>query len=316
VITRQQKTFYSFLVLVVIAAVAAHVFNAGSSSPANAGFRNDLHSPAFAILTAILYRLLQDISPHRRAMAIAVALALATAVFGELAQYIAYGRASAADIVRDSIGIGTGLLLATALGKDTQRSQRIPGWLWKIAAILALMLITFPATISGKALITRQLALPSIMSFDQTWERSFFWSSNGATIVLDSAPADWPSAPGNLALIIPSKSGFSGIEIDPPSDWSRYTHLSLTIASADNRNHKVMIRIDDEAHNSNYRDRFGLSITATPSPVTVRIPISDIRRAPAGRAMEIDSIRSLIISMVESSGDEQLLLDDIRLEAM
>ena len=60
-----------------------------------------------------------------------------------------------------------------------------------------------------------------------------------------------------------------------------------------------MLRIDDQQHNQAYSDRFNRSLTLMPGRNRIKIPLSRVVQAPAGRDMDIKHIAGLALFAVD-----------------
>lgn len=312
---RKQLKLCAILLAVVAIAAIMHSMPLGTFAPLQIELRNNLHSPVFAILTTILLISFRRDSSLPIAVAISASIALAAGILGELAQYFTHGQASIDDLKQDCIGICLGLCVGYVVSdrSNLKRSRRVKTVL-SIAALVGIVEVFSPLASSAWALTRQYIAFPTILTFDSQWEHKTYTMLRGATVEPGPAPASWGNAQGNIAHIRFSDIRFSGIEIHPFADWSDFDVLSITAASGSDEPFELMLRISDEKHGGHYVDRFRRKLYLTPEKQEFRIRVSEIQSAPAGRDMEVDRIRSVILFIDDPVGREIAILGDIQLE--
>jgi len=77
---------------------------------------------------------------------------------------------------------------------------------------------------------------------------------------------------------------------------------------------ELVLRIHDRRHNEDYADRFNRSLTFQPGINAFRIPLDEIRAAPAGREMDLSAIERLSVFAVAPEAQLSLYLLELRLE--
>lgn len=124
---------------------------------------------------------------------------------------------------------------------------------------------------------------------------------------------------GNFSLAVTfGKEKYSGIRwVGPYGDWSHYHYFAVDIYNAEKDAFGVTLKVADFQHDlgrNSLNDRLNRRITLTPGWNFVRIPIDDIRHAPAGRVMQMDKISGLQLITKNLDRVRLVYLDNLRLE--
>lgn len=111
---------------------------------------------------------------------------------------------------------------------------------------------------------------------------------------------------------------YSGIKwLGPYGDWSQYRDFALDIYNPGQEAFEVTLKIADFQHDlgsNSLDDRFNRQITLVPGWNFLRVPIGEIRSAPASRAMQMDGISCLEIFTKRLDQPRLAYLDYLRLE--
>ena len=75
----------------------------------------------------------------------------------------------------------------------------------------------------------------------------------------------------------------------------------------------LVVKIEDQLHNGRYEDRFHRLERLEPGPHHIRIPLSEVERAPKGRNIDLRRIRRLEFFTETQPRPFTLFLDIIRL---
>ena len=159
----------------------------------------------------------------------------------------------------------------------------------------------------------RAAAMPFLISFDNSWERSFFDAYGGAEVEIVQTPIGWPNSRSNALQISFSSTLYSGIEISPHPDWSEYGSFSFWAASADGQEHQVNIRIHDKWHNWREDDRFNRRVLVGPIPTQYEVTLKEVAASTVAREFDFSQVARIIMYKAHASGNEKIIVDDIRL---
>ena len=276
--------------------------------------RNALHAPGFAVLALASLLALRKIFSTRLAYIYSATLCVVVALSGEALQYFGSRDAELYDLAHDLLGTGAALLTATAF--DPKLSNLRAPFSQSVRLIVGIVLsigALQPAAWLTYALAQKHLSAPEVLSFDQKWEGEIFEAYGKATVRLVSAPPNWKSENNTIARIASGKSKYSGIEIEPISDWSDYESLSFVASSTTGKPESWTVRIHDRVHNNEYEDRFTSTFQIHEQPEKVTIPLDSLRQSPNSRNMNLQEVSSIIIFANDPEGVSEMYLDDLRL---
>ena len=223
---------------------------------------------------------------------------------------------SPADFANDVVGI-VSFLLITAVFDAKARSfitSRISTAGFYLMVLVAIAASLGPLIWHFTAFGLRSQTAPVIFDFESRWQSKFYGSLGDGVLKVVNTPESWQSTGRRTLLVKLDNEDYSGFKGKPIADWSAYTVFSFVIASADNRQHRITVRIHDIDHNNEYEDRFNQSFSITAIPLQISIPITAIESGPRGRMLQIDKIASLGVFIWNPDGSEELLLDDFRLD--
>lgn len=117
---------------------------------------------------------------------------------------------------------------------------------------------------------------------------------------------------GHLSRIQPAPYPSLAVR-EPLADWRGHGHLEIDIENPQPAPHPVVVRVHDLLHDQRHRDRYNRRFSLAPrSRQTLRIPLEEIRTAPAGRQMAMEAIRGIVVFSVANSG-AQFHVHEIRL---
>ena len=98
-----------------------------------------------------------------------------------------------------------------------------------------------------------------------------------------------------------------------PRDWRGFSSLAFACHNPSSRPLKLTVRIDDRLHDETYEDRFNLDLELAPGETRVQIPLADVARAPRGRSMDLENVRSVVVFRYRLEEPRELFLTDFRL---
>lgn len=296
------------------------------------------HTPLFGFVALLIHGLLEA---HPRALPsrlsspagkVLTAFALAM-VLGGVTEFVQMvfrlGDPSLSDLLRDAAGAASFLLLADvvrsgrggAVAEDGVERRRPLGLRrrWAIAAALVLLIAAGATlTLTSAAYVARRSALPTLFPLDGSWWEARFITTGNSRLVTGSAagaPRLTPPSTAPLARLDLRAGRYPGITLaEPYPDWRRYRRLVFTIVSDLDAPLPVSIRIHDAPHDHRYRDRFNRRLTVRPGTNRFAISLDDVRRAPAGRQMDMRRIRGVILYVPRLAQPTHLYLGPLRLE--
>jgi hypothetical protein len=180
--------------------------------------------------------------------------------------------------------------------------------------ILVLLAALTPLALWSTAYIMRNRNFPEIIAFESPIERKFARVQNASFDIVDS-PAAWKEKRGKVGMLVLKKSPYPGIAVkEPYPDWSGYRNLKLEVYLAYAKPLNCTLRIHDIRHNDDYHDRYNGQVNLYPGPNEITISLSDVRKAPDNRLMNMKAIRSLMLFAHEAVPACTLYMANIRLE--
>lgn len=277
----------------------------------NNEIQNTGHIPFFGFITIIFLKLSEiylskegegPYAHYKRAFVGTFALGVIT----EASQIIGPRNADLMDLARNTLGslIFLGIYFFFDAKLDVPRKRKT------LALLLSLtlgLLALSPIAFWKRAYYRRDKAFPVLCDFGNYWAWPFY-AERRTTLTPVDAPPEWKEKSGQKVGKLKIKARVhSGFKIQEPyPDWRSYKFLAFDIFSAMPSDTKVEIKITDFGGGETYSDRFNREIPLKPGHNEVRIPIEDIRRAPAGREMDMTAIQA--ISLFTQQPDKKLLL--------
>lgn len=83
---------------------------------------------------------------------------------------------------------------------------------------------------------------------------------------------------------------------EPMADWRGWGHLEVDIENPQGQPHPVVVRVHDLWHDLRHRDRYNERFTLQPGTrQTLHIALDNVRTAPEGREMDMNSIRGIVV---------------------
>jgi hypothetical protein len=266
---------------------------------------NAAHAPAFGLVAlASLYLLRVDVPIQRtdyggqflRAFLVSAALGGIT----EIAQFATTRDPSWLDFLTDCLGAITALA-----GVAICRDRRNP-LLW-LVVIACATYVAAPVLWSSAAYVNRRSSLPALIDINSRLGRYFIEStdnrlnfdSNDRSMLAEPLPGPWPA--------------LSVVEVWP--DWSAFTALTIEVSNPGRDPLTLQLRVNDRLHNHQYGDRFNATfLIEAGAHESLRVPLNQIRAAPAGRAMDMTHLNSIVLFQDGSQPVYAYKLYGIRLE--
>lgn len=301
-------------ILVVACACIAVIAPGSHSYWRPAEFLHDfLHVPGFGLITLILWLGFSsgEGSSSRSRVPNLLALFSASITIGvgvEVLQASFGGDANAWDVGSDTVGTVCALLVL-----ESTHRQLSAAWRWglRLAAVAGLLLALVPSMQAIAEDRRAKREFPVLADFCTRSELHRFTWSTGSLGTFE--PPRGSSAHGSLRLDL-EPSMYPGLSLAYfPRDWKGWRELSIVCENRSPTPLRVTVRIDDLQHNNDYNDRFNRSVLLVPGWNDVRISLTDVESAPAGRRLDLGHIRSVILFAVDLREPRSLVLREFRL---
>lgn len=272
----------------------------------------------------------RPLAPHAIALAITAGLGAVT----EGVQALGLGDASLGDLGRDILGGVAFLLASIAVGREgalsgPRRTGPRRGTHRRAAAIGALLALTLAlAPLAGTVLayLQRNADFPALCSFDRRWERTFVRAGDDARLEIETPPSGWTrgksrneardeprsNRAARLTFLRAEYPGLVMNELYP--DWRGYERLVFEAYSELDSTVTLELRINDARHDNAWADRFNRVLAIRPGANRIEIALAEVERAPRGRTMETDQMRTLVLFAHRPARTFALWLDEFRLE--
>ncbi|MBD3178120.1 MAG: hypothetical protein GF417_00190, partial [Candidatus Latescibacteria bacterium] len=239
------------------------------------------------------------------ALAAAVVLGLAT----EVIQSFIGREFDRIDILRDLAGALVGLLLLTGVHGGGSKLQKAAG---HILIGIILLIVSVPLFLSMADELVAARQFPLLSGFETPLEIDR-WRCDGSISVSGVVSRTGRSS---LRAELTTRR-YSRITMRYSlGDWRGYSSLTFSIYNPDSTELEVICRIHDQEHEelgSPYADRFHRRVKLERGWNDIRIPVEEIREAPAGRDIDLQSIDQLSFFSVSLPETRYIYLDDIRL---
>jgi hypothetical protein len=280
------------------------------------------HIPLFGLVALLALEISRGLAPvpatgpvtHYLVAFVMVAL---IRLVSEMLQFGAEGReAEVQDAVHNLIGAICFLAIRAGFDRQLWPAQAGPQRTFLMgAAGVALFVASWPLVALGWHYGMRAAAFPVVVDFDSRWQQPFI-SSPRADLGRAPAPDAWRHRTGDTVSVIRFlHARWPGVTIREPSpDWSAMNRLRVQLFSPLEQPVRLTLRIDDEAHNHEHKDRFNRTFTIEPGLNELVVPMEDIRRAPADRDMDLRQIARLIFFTNRPSEPFELFISDVWLE--
>ncbi len=270
------------------------------------------HIPLFGIVSLVILWILNHgkwpctiTKRYVQAGIIAVFLAVLTESIQILMpnRYFQFG-----DIVNDTIGAAAFLWLAHSF------LNNLPGLIIRLsrwAVVLFIILPAIPIFLTAIDTWNMKRTFPALSSFESFLEMSR-WTQKESKICRTTLHA----TEGKYSLEVTLLPGnYPGISMDYlANDWSGYKSMSFDVFLQGPSPLNITVRINDQAHNNEFTDRFNRRFQILPGENHISIKLDDVEKAPKGRLMIMAEITNLSIFAYKLKGLKQVYFDNFRLE--
>ena len=316
-------TFVLIAAVIILTALSA-VIDFPDDSRLWIEIQNAGHMPFYGLLTLVLLglsvKLLGERQPNRYVHYL-VALGIATALGGinELLQIEGPRDADLMDLVRNVAGslVFLALFMLVDSGLKGLRAswKRYVRYVIVIGSLMITLAVLVPVALLASAYQLRNEAFPMVCDFESRWERKFIDVDEARLQIVD-APDLWVEAKGGYVgrvdFRVARYPGFSILE--PYPDWSGYGVLVFEVLSELDTAVSLNIRIEDERHSGEYDDRYTGTFKVLPGASQIRIPLSEVRKAPLLREHDMTAIRAIQVYAVSPLERFSLYFDNVHVE--
>jgi glycopeptide antibiotics resistance protein len=284
--------------------------------------QNSGHTLLFAIVAVLILQLLRDTTYFSRQTpaklyVVAGIASLLTGLLIEIMQLMLHSDASKMDVLRDLAGIIAGLGLYAVIDPYLQPNSLKLG---KRIGIVILSLCVFVTSLFSLARISvayaqRGEAFPLVVDLTANWSEVFIRTKHATVKIGGDQKLETTDKLRNLVHVHFERArypGLSMIELYP--DWSLFNTLTLDIYSQLPRTFSLVLRIHDQQHDMAYSDRFNRRLTVMAGENHFRIPLHDIKDAPADREMDMTRVNGLMLFAAKSDTPLNFYLGAIGLE--
>ena len=268
------------------------------------------HGIAFAV-TAILaiFALSVDDVTRRWPLIVQYGTVLVlTALLGvgtELMQIWLPRDANLDDVRTDLLGAWIGLATFAVFDARLRTLGRIG---LPLSGLIPFFVLAIPLTTCIQAYARREAAFPVLADYRLSFDE-YFLQAQGTSRAHGDMPEPWAGFAGEQAMRISfGTTAWPGLHFaEPAPDWRGYKTLAIDVTNPNSETLPLSIRIHDRAHNNQYSDRFNARIDLEPlKRSVVRLPITDISRAPRNRNLDIERISGLILFVSGNAEPERI----------
>lgn len=271
---------------------------------------NAVHGPIFALVAVLLLVLIERKVPERlAAFATAFLLSVVLGILIEIVQSFANRPGSVFDVLTDAAGAAAGLaawVLFTASRSGAFQLNRVStlprkpphaAWLPIAIALAGVTFIAWAPLQAARAYAHRAAVFPSIAEFRGAQDLVFV-STDGTQVAIEPLPEPWGRGADDLGLRIAYDAQHSPAVqvVEPVRDWRGYSVIAVDITNPASTQLGLTFRILDARHDWSHADRLNLPLVVPPQTrTTVRVALSAVEAAPAGRYMDMSRIANVML---------------------
>jgi hypothetical protein len=266
------------------------------------------HAPVFGLLSLAFLHGTRKLLPTRPFLAVLMSWAIVVLFGGsvELIQGLTSRTPGWFDALANALGAGAFLIWSsTPTAAPTHVRFAMMGTCAVLLAIPSLppILVLFDSAIQA-------WSRPLLASLEGDLELSRWeFGDYSATRSLEhSTDGSW-----SLRVVL-DKGKYAGVTFAwPVHDWSAHSYLEFDVYLEPGPPMDLVVKIEDQEQNGRYEDRFHRLERLEPGPHHIRIPLSEVERAPKGRNIDLRRIRRLEFFTETQPRPFTLFLDIIRL---
>ena len=162
--------------------------------------------------------------------------------------------------------------------------------------------------------ISQREEFPVLLSNANNNERTRF---NNYNVDIKLVQDKINSKSNNLLKVNFKKSKYPTLNLKQiNSNWSGFKYFSFSIFNPSNSKSRIILRIHDKNHKQSgfqFKDRFNHRLNLLTGWNKIRINLTEIKKSPFGREMDMEHINGLMFFMVNVSESKILYFDKIEL---
>lgn len=220
-----------------------------------------------------------------------------------------------ADIGNDIIGGYAGFFISRFVFLSRQKSANNKQWqLAYLSGFIVLALLGTRAAIVT-LLDEQQIksSFPILSNFETAFEVTR-WDYRSAKLLISESPK--PNKSDSMQVIF-QPDRYPDITLkDFVHDWSDYHHLKFSLFSSQQDSIEMVVKVYDDAHRLmgyQYSDRFNQKIILKPGWNHFSFLLETIQNSPKNRLMDLTSMNSFSLFMIDLKKPVTIFLDDLHL---
>jgi hypothetical protein len=300
--------------LLVVAAVLAHLFNPSDWPPLGIEILHSLHGPGFAAVALLLLWYLHAKGYSAINYVIAGIVAMLIGLLSEIAQIPGARDAQLMDLVVDGLGVTGALGIVAGFDRRVRRQlSKIQRLFLPVFAGIALAIVCVPTLWYSYALARQIDAFPMLLTFDNSWERMTISPVDGQRPTIVKSSQDW-GTPGNIGHGIELGRWGIFLSLHPLPDWRDYSNLSFVVAAHEKEFPMEVCIRDERPKGDPNRNRYCKRIPVTATPARYTITFEEIQLSADKRPFDFSRVEAVVFSAAKPGNQNELLIDNIRLE--
>jgi hypothetical protein len=218
---------------------------------------------------------------------------------------------------RSLVGALGFLLLSAALDRGLKREHAwLRGWPRRMlggggALVVVGVLHTLVPVFFSYA--GRAGAFPVVVDLASGWQEPFIEVS-GAELFVGKGPDEWARRAGRrVALLLFDGTPGGGVTVHEPfKDWNGFSDLTINLYSTAERPLQMILRLEDRTREQPPEERIDHALRVVPGANDFYIPLELLSATPAGRPLNLASIRRIGIYLGEPTEPMRIYLHRIR----
>jgi hypothetical protein len=273
---------------------------------------NFMHVPVFCAVAIGTFMLVGSRFRVPARVALTSAVVFILGVISEAAQFPTARDASFGDLGRDMVGGAVGIILCLVFSGDSDQGRSTKMILLLVAGLLLTPTLT-PLSGVTLAYVERKQQLPILISGDQNHVLKFIRRQDATNVDIV------PGASGHSCVLSIARNGRGpGLAFENLwTDWSAYEGIGIELDNPGSEPLDIVVRSHDLMHLEGiqpHSDRYNAPFTLDAGSNTLKIPMRDIRNAPAGRMMNIQRMNGLGIFSNTADSDAKFCVYRIELD--
>jgi hypothetical protein len=273
------------------------------------------HVMAFGLLAAVLAFALSarsrlEFRSRVGATCLAGAAALVLGASVELAQETSGFGGDPWDVIRDGGGIS--FVALTLIALDPTMPARARAALVGLAIVI-LAVFAYPVLVALDDEARARALFPVLATFESKTELSRFHFGKGIRPKIIQTKDDKDRAVSAMRLRLPPGE-YPGFELRYfPEDWRGMRALQVLIANPERTPIELTVRIDDVEYRLNLDDRYNQSFRVAPGVTRIKIPLTEVKKAPRDRKFDLGRVFSVLVFAVDLEQPHSIIIGPIAL---